>query len=78
MPGQNRARQVVEALAAAVAQGALPLPLRVVTTVVDHLGASALWTPNALRPAVLAHQLKALGIIHQKRQVDQVGPGSGR
>ena len=63
MAGQNRARQIVEAVAAAPTQVALAVRLRVVAAITDHLGARALRTPNALRPAVLSHQLKPLRVI---------------
>jgi hypothetical protein len=80
MAGQNRARQIrqiVEAFPAAPTQVALAVRLRVVAALADHLGARALRTPNALRPAVLSHQLKALRVIEQGRKVDQLGHGSG-
>jgi hypothetical protein len=76
MARQNRPGQIVEALAAAVTQIALAVPLGLVSTVAHNLWPAAPGTLNPLRPAVLADQLKALGIIDQERQVDQVGHGS--
>src|SRR4051794_39868716 len=72
MPSQNPAREVVEASRTRLAAVALSMPLRVVTPVADHCGAGAPGATDALRPAVLAHEGEALGVVHQARKVDQV------
>jgi hypothetical protein len=77
MARQNRPGQIVEALPAAVAQVALPVPLGIVTPVADNLEACALGTPDTARPAVPAHQFETLRVIDQERQVDRIGHGSG-
>src|SRR3954451_6958444 len=69
---QHRAGQVVEATRASLAPIALPVRLRVIAAVAYHGVAAASGAANALRPAMLPHQGEALGVIDQRRQVDQV------
>ena len=77
MPGQHRAGEIVEAPGATLAPIALPLRLGLVAPVPDHAGAAAPGTAHPLRPAVLAHQGEALGVVDQRREVDQVRCGHG-
>src|SRR5215211_1950824 len=72
VPGQRRAGEVVEAPGAGLTPIALPARLRVVAPVADHRTAAAAGAAHALRPAVLAHEGEALGIVQQSREVDQV------
>src|SRR3954454_5844546 len=51
---------------------ALRARLRVVAPVPDHRTAVTAGAAHALRPAVLAHEGEALGVVQQPRQVDQV------
>src|SRR5215210_4932723 len=73
VPGQRRAGEVVEAPGARLAPVALPVRLRIVAPVADHRVTAAPGTAHALRPAMLAHQREALGVVQQPREVDQVG-----
>jgi hypothetical protein len=61
--GQHRAREVVEAPRARLAAVALPVRLRVVAAVTHHRAAAAPGAAHALRPALLAHQREALGVV---------------
>src|SRR5918993_5636770 len=72
MPGQRRAGEVVKAPGAGLAAIALPARLRIVAPVADHRTAVTAGAAHALRPAVLAHEGKALGVVQQPRKVDQV------
>ncbi len=72
MPGQHRAGKIVEAGRARLAPIALPMRLRVVASVPDHRETVAARAAYALGPAMLAHKRKALGIVHQAGEVDQV------
>jgi hypothetical protein len=72
VPGQHRAGEIVEATRASLAPVALPVRLRVVAAVPHHGIAAASGAANALRPAMLPHQGEALGVIDQRREVDQV------
>jgi hypothetical protein len=73
MAGQHRAGEVVKAPGTLFAAVALPAGLRLVTAVADHHRARAEGAPDALGPAMLAHQGEALGVINQGRKIDQVG-----
>src|SRR4051794_28433705 len=73
MPGQHRAGEVVEAPHAPLAAVALPVRLAVVAPVADHRGAAAPGATHAFRPAVLAHEGEALGVVHQAGKIDQAG-----
>jgi hypothetical protein len=77
VPGQHLTREVVEATRAGLAAVALPVRLRVVAAVAHHGAAAASGAANALRPAMLAHQTEALGVVDQRREVDQVRCGHG-
>src|SRR3982751_1124014 len=46
--------------------------LGVVAPVADYRTAAAAGAAHALRPAVLAHEGEALGVVQQPREVDQV------
>ena len=78
MAGQDGAGQVVEAGAARRAAVALPVRLGVVPAVAGDRGAAAARAADALGPAVLAHQLEALRVVDQRRQVHQGGHGRHR
>src|SRR5689334_12665217 len=69
--GQRRAGEVVKAPGAGLAPIALPMRLGVVAPIADHRTAAAAGAAHALRPAMLAHQREALGVIQQPREVDQ-------
>src|SRR4051812_41338469 len=70
--GQRRAGEVVKAPGARLAAIALPIRLGVVAPVADYRIAAAAGAAHALRPAVLAHEGEALGVVQQPREVDQV------
>src|SRR4051794_23636854 len=72
VPGQHRAGEVVEAPGAGLTPIALPARLRVVAPVPDHRTAAAAGAAHALWPAVLAHQREALGVVQQRREIDQI------
>src|SRR3954447_19158374 len=71
MPGQHRAGEVVEASRACLAPIPLPVNLALIKAVSDHRTTAAGGAMDALRPAMLAYQGEALGIIDQCREVDQ-------
>src|SRR4051794_29189198 len=71
MAGQDGAGQVVEAGAAGGAAVALPVRLGVIPAVAADRGAPAARAADAVGPAVLAHQLVALRVFNQRRQVHQ-------
>src|SRR5215213_6834058 len=75
--GQRRAGEVVEAPGACLAAIPLPIGLSVVAPVPDHRVTAATGAAHALRPAALAHKGEALGVVHQTREVDQVGCSHG-
>ena len=70
VPGQHRSGQVVEAPSACFAPVATPEELCVVVAVADYCIVVAGRAPNAVRPAVLAHEGEAFRIVHQTRKVD--------
>src|SRR4051812_47408593 len=73
MASQHRAGQVVETRLAALAQPALARVPGIVPAVPDHVGAVARRAPHTGRPAMLADQVEALGVVEQRGQADQVG-----
>jgi hypothetical protein len=73
MAGQNRAGEVVETRLAVLAQPALARVPDIVPAVPDHVGAVAGRAPHTGRPAMLADQVEALGVVEQRGQADQVG-----
>src|SRR5215218_42710 len=73
VPGQRRAGKVVEAPSACLAAIPLAMRLGVVAPVADHRITATPETAHALRPAKLAHQREALGVVQQPREVDQIG-----
>src|SRR5829696_9712852 len=75
--GQRRAGEVVKAPGARLAAIPLPIGLSLVAPVPDHRVTAATGAAHALRPAALAHQGEALGVVHQTREVDQVGCSHG-
>src|SRR5215211_4053858 len=75
--GQRRAGEVVEAPGARLAAIPLPIGLSVVARVPDYRVTAATGAAHALRPAALAHEGEALGVVHQAREVDQVGCSHG-
>src|SRR3954470_2712596 len=75
MPGQHGAGEVVEARAARLAPIPLATRLGVVTSVPDHGLAVAAGAAHAPRPAPLAHEGEALGVVQQAGEVDQLGCG---
>ena len=66
VPGQHGAGEIVEAPRTGLAPVALAVRLRVVAAVTHHGAATAPGTAHALRPAPLAHQGEALGIVDQR------------
>src|SRR3954469_17253437 len=72
MPGQHRAGEVVEASRACLAPIPLPVSLGLIKAVSDHGIAAACGAVDTLRPAMLAYQSEALGILDQCREVDQI------
>src|SRR5688572_33303725 len=77
VPGQHRAGEVVEATRPDPAAVARPVRLGIVAAVAHHGAAAAAGAAHALRPALLAHQGEALGVIDQGGEIDQVGCGHG-
>ena len=81
MAGQHRAGQVVEARLAALAQPALARVPGILPAVPDHVRAVAGRAPHAIRPAMLADQVEALGVVEQRGQADRsevMGPSRQR
>src|SRR4051795_2428523 len=70
--GQHCPGEVVETPGAGLAAIALPMRLGVVASVADYRIAAAAGTAHALAPAVLAYQRKALGVVQQGREIDQI------
>src|SRR3978361_976541 len=73
MTGSHRVRKIVEPSMTGLAEIALPMRLGLVTAIADNRLAIATGTAHTLRPAMLAHQIKAFGIVQQRREVDQFG-----
>jgi hypothetical protein len=71
VPGQNGPGQVVEAAAAGRAAITLAVRLGIIPAMAGDRGALAVQTANAVGPAMLAHQLVALRVVDQRRQVHQ-------
>lgn len=65
MTGQNRAGEIVEARFAVLAQPALARVTGIVPAVPDHVATVARRAPHAIRPAMLADQVEALGVVEQ-------------
>src|SRR3954471_3271639 len=65
MSGQNGSRQVIEAILACLAQVSLPVPLAIVMAVADHTSATAVKADNAVRPAELTNDFRALRFVEQ-------------
>src|SRR3954452_1684761 len=72
VPGQHRAGQIVEASMAGLAQVALPVPLSVVMAIADDHGTVAVRAAHAIRPTMLTHKLKTLGLVQQPREIDHL------
>src|SRR4051812_42030063 len=72
MSGQHRAGEVVEAPCACLAPILLPVSLGLIKAVSDHGTAAACGAVDTLRPAMLAYQGEALGILDQCREIDQI------
>src|SRR3978361_1530582 len=62
-------RQIVEPSMTGLAEIALPMGLGLVTAIAYNRRAVTTGTAHALRPAMLAHQIKALGIVQQRREL---------
>jgi hypothetical protein len=75
MTGQHCAAEVVEAPRAHLAPVSLPVRLGLVKAIAGYGTATAGRAADTLRPAMLAHQGKALGIVDQRREVDQIRGG---
>src|SRR4051794_29587399 len=73
MSRQHRASQVVEPSMARLAQVALPVPLSFIMAVADDHGTVAVRAAHAIRPAMLTHKFKALGLVQQAREIDHLG-----
>ncbi|MDO9712696.1 hypothetical protein Q7A36_30455 [Paracraurococcus sp. LOR1-02] len=65
MPGQDRAGQVIEALAAGIAPVALAMWLAIIMAIAHHRLAVAAMTLHLLRPPMLPHHGEALGVVQQ-------------
>src|SRR3954447_23681069 len=63
MTSQHRAGEVVKAPRTRLAPISLPMSLDLVKAIADYSTAAAGRAANTLRPAMLAHQGKALGIV---------------
>jgi hypothetical protein len=72
MRGQHRAREIAEACLARLAAIALPAWLRVVAAVTNGGATDASGATNTLRPAELARQGGALGVIDRGREADRI------
>src|SRR3954466_15619355 len=72
MSGQHRAGEVVEASRASLASIPLPVNLALIKAVSDHGIAAAGGAVDTLRPAMLAYQGEALGILDQCPEIDQI------
>jgi hypothetical protein len=77
VPGQRRAGEVVEATRTGLAAVALPVRLGVIAAVAHHGAAAAAGAAHAFRPAMLPYQGEALGVIDQRREIDQIRCGHG-
>src|SRR3954466_14488119 len=75
MTGQHRVRQIVETSMTGLAERTLPMRLCLVTAIAVDGRAVATGTAHAIRPAMLAHQFETLGIVQQRREVNQLGYG---
>src|SRR3954467_6060899 len=73
MSRQHRAGQVVEPSMARLAQVALSMPLSFIMAVADDHGTVAVRAAHAIRPAMLTHKFKALGLVQQAREIDHLG-----
>src|SRR4051794_34489215 len=73
MSRQHRASQVVEPSMARLAQVALSMPLSFIMAVADDHGTVAVRAAHAIRPAMLTHKFKALGLVQQAREIDHLG-----
>jgi len=71
MAGEDRARQIVEAAAAVLADVALARVLGVVSPIADDACAGARHAHRTLRPAHLTHHLKAFRVVDQPIQADK-------
>src|SRR3954451_3505468 len=72
VPGQHCPGEVVKAPGTGLAAIALAMRLGVLASVADYRIAAAAGTAYTLRPAMLAHQRKALGVVQQGREIDQI------
>jgi uncharacterized membrane protein YeaQ/YmgE (transglycosylase-associated protein family) len=75
MAGQHRAGEVVKAPRTRLAPIPLPVSLGLVKAIADYGTATAGRAADTLRPAMLAHQGETLGIVDQRREVDQIRGG---
>ena len=75
MPGQHRAGEVVKAARTRLAPISLPVSLGLVKAIADYGTAAAGRAADTFRPAMLAHQGEALGIVDQRTRVDQIRGG---
>jgi hypothetical protein len=75
MASQHRASQVVKASHTRLASVPLPVWLGLVQAIPDYATAAASRAVHPIRPAMLAHQGEALGIVDQRREVDQIRCG---
>lgn len=74
-PCAPRPLKVVEAPCTRPAPISLPVSLGLVKAIADYGTATAGGAADTLRPAVLAHQSEAPGIVDQRREVDQIRDG---
>ncbi len=67
-----KAGEVAEPPSTRLAPVTLAMRLCIVAPIPDHRRTAAAGATHALWPAMLTHQLEALGIVHQAGKVDQV------
>ena len=72
VPRKNGARQVIKASIAVLAPIALTMTLSILMAMADNCSANAFETMHTIWPAMPADQLKALPIIKQGSQINQI------
>jgi hypothetical protein len=75
VPGEDRIGPVIETPATGPALVALPMRLGLIPTLLDALVRIAVGAAHAVRPAEMANDLVALGVVEDPQEVD---PHDGR
>jgi hypothetical protein len=75
MTGQHRIRQIVGPSMTGLAETARPVRLGLVTAMADNRRTVAAGTTHILPPTMLAHRIKAPGIVQNRREVEQLRYG---